>query len=127
MTFLRMTLDSWTMQASLSADKLARIRERIHGFLVSRATSRKDLQSFISRLLALLPAAPDSDSVVKLDSAAVVDLPMWDEFLQGWNGVSMVIPAVSEFSFQVVTDAAATRGYAAIFSTHWLAGPWPDE
>lgn len=39
----------------------------------------------------------------------------------------MFIPAELVFAPQVVTNAAATIGCAAILGTHWLAGPWPDE
>ena len=144
LTFLGVILDTKAMQARLPADKLARIRECIHIFSVSRVCTRVELlsllgmlnfamriipqgRSFISRLLALLPSAPDSDSRVVLDAAALADLRMWDEFLQCWNGIAMFVPGESCSSPQVGTDAAATVGYAAIFGTHWLAGPWPEE
>lgn len=38
---------------------------------------------------------------------------MWDKFLTSWNGISMFIPAVSDKSPQVATDAAASTGFTA--------------
>lgn len=75
LTLLGITLDTQSMQASLPADKLVRIRDRIHAFTISQACFRKELQPLlgmlnfamriippgrplISRLLALLPIAP---------------------------------------------------------------------
>lgn len=89
LTFLGITLDTQAMQASLPADKLERTRDHTHAFMISQVCSRGELQSllsmqnfamriipkgrsFISCLLALLPSAPDSDSRVKLDSAALI-------------------------------------------------------
>lgn len=84
-------------------------------------------RAFISRLLSLLPSAPNSDAQVFLDPSALSDLQMWDEFLQHWNGVAMFILAKSNSSPQIFTDSAATKGYAAIFGSHWMAGSWSDE
>lgn len=38
-----------------------------------------------------------------------------------------VFPSVSAQSPQVVTDAAASIDFAAIFGHHWFARPWPPE
>ncbi|XP_040181179.1 uncharacterized protein LOC120914567, partial [Rana temporaria] len=143
-TFLGINLDTQAMQASLPLDKLTRIRATIHDFTQSQGCTRRQLQSllgmmnfamriipqgrsFISRLLVFLTPAQDPDRILKLDQAAVSDLAMWDEFLTSWNGISMFIPALLDESPQVVTDAAASTGFAAIFGRHWFAEPWPPE
>lgn len=144
LTFLEITLDTQSMQASLPTDKLVRIRDHIHAFTISQVCTRVELQSLLGMLnfairiipqggevfhfwiIGFVTLSSDSDSRVKLDPSALSDLHMWDKFLQHWNGVTMFIPAESGFSPQVSTDAAATKGYAAIFDTHWLAGPWPN-
>lgn len=39
----------------------------------------------------------------------------------------MFIQLSSVLSPQIVTDAAASTGFVAIFVHHWFAGPWPPE
>lgn len=84
-------------------------------------------RSFVSRLLVFLSQVQDPDLIFKLDKAAVADLAMWDDFLTNWNGISMFIPSASPTSPQIITDAAASTGFAAIFGHHWFAAPWPPE
>lgn len=84
-------------------------------------------RAFISRLLSLLPSASEPSSIVHLDRAAMADLRMWDSFLLSWNGVSLFVPSWSQSSTRVFADAAASRGFAAIFGSQWLAGPWPPQ
>ncbi|XP_077319473.1 uncharacterized protein LOC143941699 [Lithobates pipiens] len=144
LTFLGIILDTQTMQASLPLDKLTRIREVIHTFTITQGCTKRQLQSllgmlnfavriipqgrsFVSRLLVFLSQVQDPDRVFRLDQAATADLNMWDNFLANWNGISMFIPSVSSSSPQIVTDAAASTGFAAIFDRHWFAGPWPPE
>ncbi|XP_077319609.1 uncharacterized protein LOC143942234 [Lithobates pipiens] len=143
-TFLGVSLDTNTMQASLPPDKLTRIRTVLRDFTHARTCTKRQLQSllgmlnfamriipqgrsFVSRLLALLSHSQDPEQVLSLDSAAMADLAMWEEFLSSWNGVSLFVPSVSALSPRVVTDAAASTGFAAIFGNLWLAAPWPPQ
>lgn len=143
-TFLGIILNTHTMQASLPPDKLTRIRTVIHTFTNTQGCTKKQLQSllgmlnfairiipqgrsFVSRLLVFLSQVQDPDLIFKLDKAAVADLAMWDDFLTNWNGISMFIPSASPTSPQIITDAAASTGFAAIFGHHWFAAPWPPE
>ncbi|XP_073462173.1 uncharacterized protein [Aquarana catesbeiana] len=143
-TFLGVSLDTCAMQASLPLDKLSRIRAVLHEFTHTKDCTKKQLQSllgmlnfamriipqgrtFVSRLLRFLSETQDPDQILNLDSAAIADLSMWEEFLSAWNGISLFIPIVSVHSPQVVTDAAASTGFAAIFGHHWFSGPWPQQ
>ncbi|XP_073485049.1 uncharacterized protein [Aquarana catesbeiana] len=143
-TFLGIILNTHTMQASLPPDKLTPIRTVIHTFTNTQGCTKKQLQSllgmlnfairiipqgrsFVSRLLVFLSQVQDPDLIFKLDKAAVADLARWDDFLTNWNGISMFIPSASPTSPQIITDAAASTGFAAIFGHHWFAAPWPPE
>lgn len=143
-TFLGITLDSIRMEASLSGEKLTSCRAAISHALSVGYLSRVELQSllgrfnfasrimpqgraFTSRLLQLLPSAPDQSSIVHLDSHASADLAMWSLFLSSWNGISLFVPSWAPSYPTVFSDAAASRGYAAIFGSHWMAGQWPVE
>lgn len=84
-------------------------------------------RSFISCLLVFLSQAQDPNQVFRMDQAAIADLAMWGEFLENWNGVSMLIPVALALSPPVVTDAAAYTGFIAIFGPYWFTGPWPQE
>ena len=45
------------------------------------------------------------------------------------NGKSFFLTDVWETSntFELYTDSAGSRGYSAIFGTHWLYGKWPPQ
>ncbi|XP_044162176.1 uncharacterized protein LOC122946539 [Bufo gargarizans] len=143
-TFLGIILDTIKMEASLPSEKLLRIRSAISRAVQSHFLTRAELQSllgmlnfasrimpqgraFLSRLLCLLPSAPEQDSVVHLDGQAFADLDMWSRFLSDWNGISLFVPQWDSSSPMVFSDAAGSSGFAAIFRSHWLAAGWPLE
>ncbi|XP_044125174.1 mucin-5AC-like [Bufo gargarizans] len=99
-TFLGIILDTIKMEASLPSEKLLRIRSAISRAVQSHFLTRAELQSllgmlnfasrimpqgraFLSRLLCLLPSAPEQDSVVHLDGQALADLDMWRNARRG--------------------------------------------
>ena len=57
------------------------------------------------------------------------DLYMWAEFLNFHNGVPIRSTDVwtSSDSLCMSTDAAQSKGYAAVLKNQWLAGSWSPE
>ena len=52
---------------------------------------------------------------------------MWLQILDSFNGKSFFLTDVWETSntLELYTDSAGSRGYGAVFGTHWLYGKWP--
>ena len=136
-------LDSTAMQARLPVDKLERMRELLQKFKNKRHALLRDIQSlvgllnfackvirpgraFLRRLIDLTTKAHSKHHHIKLNSDARADIDAWLTFLHDFNGVSLFLhdQFVSSDAIKLYSDASGAKGYAAVFGSRWLAGPW---
>lgn len=142
--FLGVVLDSSLMQASLSSDKLDRIRAATSTFLSGGRVTKRDMlsllghlnfamriiphgRSFVSRLLDLANSVPNLHDPVIVDAGSLSDLRFWSLLLGAWNGVSFFynVQFESSDSLHFFTDAAPSVGFGGIFNNEWFADVWP--
>ena len=64
-----------------------------------------------------------------LNKEAKQDIGMWLQFLDRFNGKAFFLSDRWETSptLELYTDAAASKGYGAIFGKHWFGGPFPSS
>ena len=62
---------------------------------------------------------------IKLNAGARSDLAWWHEFLEDWNGLSL-LAALGELKPTVVltSDASGSWGCGAFWNTKWLQLAW---
>ena len=142
--FAGITLDSVLMEARLPIDKLQKCRDLLSEFLRKRSVTLRDLQSligllnfacsvtglgraFLRRLIDLTKGIKRPTHHIPLTVDAKNDVLVWLQFLDYFNGKSFFLTDVWETSntFELYTDLAGSRGYGAVFGTHWLYGKWP--
>ena len=141
-TFLGFLLDTEEFQLKLPQEKLARMREMVHGWQTRRSCTRRELESllghlshaavavrpgrlFLRQLFGILQIAPKPYHHIRLNLATRADLAWWSFFLQEWNGVSLFHhgpPSVHVFS-----DASGSFGCGAIvLDGGWFNHEWPS-
>lgn len=140
LVFLGIMLDTVAMTAKLDSARLAELRTLLASWTGRTTCSRKELQSlvgkltfatrvvrpgriFTTRMFALLAATHDRPRIT-LSADFALDLAWWREFMDRWNGVSLLPPAAA--SVIVHSDACGT-GFGAHTGTRWLAGSWQAE
>ena len=66
---------------------------------------------------------------VRLSAQARLDLQVWQQFLQQYNGVTMFKPPVSISSWDInlYADAAQSLGFGVVFGDRWTGQEWPDQ
>jgi hypothetical protein len=143
--YLGIELSTTDMVARLPADKLDRIRGIVAQFLVIKKCRKRQLLSllghlqfacrvivagraFTSRLLVAATSVKKLCHFVSLSSAVRLDLKMWHELLQHWNGVSLFldVQTTNSFHMELFTDASSI-GFGGYFQGAWFYGTWPDN
>ncbi|XP_077790847.1 uncharacterized protein LOC144328967 [Podarcis muralis] len=143
LTYLGILLDTVAQTSSLPSDKLANLRRVIEELLPLRKVSLRQLQSllghlnfacrvvapgrpFCSRLARLTSGLKAPHHRVRLSSQVKVDLSIWLEFLEEFNGVSLWQDTLNlQNDFQVQSDAAGSLGFGLYWKGRWCAERWP--
>lgn len=143
--FLGIILNSQTMMARLPDDKKSRIISAISEFTMRRSVTKIELlrllghfsfaskvvpagRPFLSYLINLSTTVKELHYHVALTSQCRKDLTMWVDFLDDWNGISILLepgftPAAD---VELFTDASGTIGFGGYFSGRWFQGRWPN-
>lgn len=147
--FLGITIDSIDMSVSLGQDRIASTRALVREWLDGMPRSLRQLQSLIGVLswaaavvrhgrtfiqfLRDAEAAHDRCdpdlTTVRLDDDACDDLRWWDNFLDEWNGISLLWETEWLSATDVLaphTDASGD-GFGAYCGRLWLHGRWTAE
>ena len=146
LTFMGLVLDSVNMEARLPEDKLLKLQQLLKLHCKCRKITLRDLQSllgflnfcclvvrpgrcFMRRLIDLTKGLSNRNFYITLNKEARKDLRAWLIFAESFNGRSHLLDFrwVSNDSLHLYTDAASSKGYAAIFQSHWLMGAWSKE
>ena len=142
--FAGIELDSVRQEARLPSEKIHKCRALLHQFAQKRSVTLCELQSLIGLLnFCCSVAAPGREFLRRLiDLTAGVTRPhhhipfnteaknyiqMWLQLLQNFNGQAFFLSERWDTSstLELYTDAAASKGYGAIFGKHWFYGPFP--
>ena len=143
--YLGIILDSKLSEARLPTNKVDRINGILKSFLDKKSCSKKQLlsllghlnfagrvirpgRSFVSHLIHLSTRVKELHHFVKLDSEVRAEIRMWQEFLQGWNGVSFFLDdnITIAADMHLYTDAT-DRAFGGIFANKWFQGVFPDD
>ena len=82
---------------------------------------------FLRRLYALIAGKPQHYSV-RLTLEHRLDLNMWLEFLEGYNGIDFFEDVLAHrgLPLNIYTDASQSLGFGALFRNSWFSIPWPS-
>ena len=143
--FFGITLDSIRMEARLPEDKLEKCRTMLLDFYKRRKVTLRELQSligllnftcsvvlpgraFLRRLIDLTRGIRRPHFKIRLNKDAKSDLIVWLSFLEQYNGRTFFLDErMSASRYEITSDAAGSKGYGALFKTHWFYGSWPES
>ena len=143
--FVGITLDSIRMEARLPEDKLEKCRTMLLDFYKRRKVTLRELQSligllnftcsvvlpgraFLRRLIDLTRGIRRPHFKIRLNKDAKSDLIVWLSFLEQYNGRTFFLDErMSASRYEITSDAAGSKGYGALFKTHWFYGSWPES
>lgn len=149
LTFLGIQLDTVEMQASLPQDKLIELKRLTTDWCVMKQASTNECESIVGKLsFAASVVRPGRfylrrlwnhiakckrickhpDARLQLTEDALDDLRWWSEFIQQWNGVSIMLEEewIAADKIELFMDACTT-GYGAVWGTSWFAGRWTEH
>ena len=146
MDFVGITLNSDQMEARLPLDKIAKCHSLIDGFLNRKSCKKREMESligylnftcsvvlpgraFLRRLISSIIGVKEPYHFVKISAEMKSDLEMWKTFVESFNGKSMFLQNSSLTSdvLSLFTDAAASFGYGAIYSSDWFMAHFPHS
>ena len=84
---------------------------------------------FIRRLINLTCGVTQSFHHIRLNGEARADINCWLDYLQAHNGTTLFLERdwTSSQSINLYSDAAGSKGFAAVYGAAWVAGPFPDS
>ena len=141
--FLGITLDTVAMEARLSQDRLDEMKTVLRAFIDRKSCNKKDLQRLVGKLSfaarvaqpgrvfissALEQLRETSDEQAPISDSLRLDLQWWLQFLEKWNGVSLIPNETwaHAHTLRVWTDASR-QGYGAVCGADWISIPWTDQ
>ena len=142
--FLGITLDTIALEARLPPDKLHQCNTLLTDFASRSKVTLKELQSligvlnfacsvivpgraFLRRLIDLTMGVSQPHHRIRLTQQAKLDIAVWAEFFQNFNGRSFFLNAhffTGDF-LKLYTDASGSIGYGAVCGKQWFYGTWP--
>lgn len=143
-TIYGIEVDSLTMETRLPTDKIVKISNALQDIKNRKKVTLRELQSvigllnfatscvvpgrtFLRRLYDLTAGVKWPWFSIRISMEARADLAMWNTFINSFNGRCMFLGDdwVSSDTLHLVTDAALSVGFAAVFGSQWFAKRWP--
>ena len=141
-TFLGIVIDTELLQLSLPGEKLACLRALLAAWRQKRSATKRELLSLIGHLQHAASIVKPGRSFLRhlIDLASTVrklhhhvhlrvpfrsDLTWWELFVERWNGLSLIAPALPPLSF--VSDASGSWGCGAAWQERWLQWQRPPR
>ena len=143
--FLGLEVDTIAMEVRLPADKVSDLLNCIITVQGREKITLRELQSLIGKLnfacRAVVPGRAFSRRLVdatcgvrkphhriRVTGNMREDLLVWQEFLENFNGRSIMLGKwIDCDQLELYTDAAASIGFGAYFQGKWALGTWPDH
>jgi hypothetical protein len=133
------------MMCRLPECKLIKVRESVQSAKRRKKITLHDLQSligllnfaclvvvpgrtFLRRLIDLTCGVSNPNHYIRLTCEARADLHMWSNFVESYNGRSVLLPDIWSSSDKelLFTDASGSLGFAAVLGTDWFALGWGE-
>ena len=132
------------MEARLPEENLDKCRAMLLDFYKRRKVTPRELQSligllnfrcsvvlpnraFLRRLIDLTRGIRRPHFKIRLKKDAKNDSIVWLSFLEQYNGRTVFLDEkMSASRYEITLDAADSKGYGALFKTHWFYGSWPE-
>lgn len=142
LVFLGIVIDTVKGELRLPAQKLERLRSQLEEWLGRRRCTKRELLSiagqlqhaakvvrpgrvFLRRLFDLSTTVKKPHHHLNLSSGARSDLAWWREFIEQWNGVSLMSVAGDQSPEVTLTsDASGTWGCGAYWKEGWFQLEW---
>ncbi|XP_033739602.1 uncharacterized protein LOC117326910 isoform X1 [Pecten maximus] len=143
-TFLGVEIDSIAMEARLPQEKVEKVKALLSSFSSRKKVTLKELQSligllnfaccvvlpgrpFLRRLIDLTKGIVKPHFHIRLNREARLDIHAWQQFINSFNGVSLILADRWETSnhLHFYTDASGL-GFGAVFNEQWFYGEWPE-
>ena len=140
-TYLGLVIDAVKREVRVPGDKINALRSKIQSFWGRNKLSLKEIQSlvgslnfvcraiapgraFIRRLIGLTRGLRKPHHKVRVTPGAKLDLLMWLEFLDHFNGISVFRDRdwQDNDTLELFTDAAASIGFGGFFGGQWFQG-----
>ena len=144
--FLGLELDTLKWEVRIPQQKIDEIIEKIEKMRWASKIQLQEMQSLIGSLnfccRAIIAGRPFCRRLInsvcglskpyhhlRITKAIRLDLSMWLEFFNDFNGISMFHDRfwVSNIDEQLFTDSAAGLGLGIYFKGHWTCAPWPER
>ena len=133
------TLDSKRKEARLPSDKIQKCFnlldefiqinscKKLIGYLNFTCTVVLPGRVFLRCLISLNMDVKELFHYLRISQEANSDLRTWSLFISKFNGRFMFLNdrLLSTETVSLYTDAAASLGYGAIYSSYWFYGPFP--
>ena len=145
-SYLGLEIDTVRKQIRVPDNKVQSLRAHIVDALSKSKLTLRQLQSllgslnfvckaiapgraFTRRLIALTCGLRKPHRKVRVSVGAKLDLLMWLEFFEHFNGVCPFrhLTWSTNDSIELFTDAAASIGYGGFFRGRWFQARWPHE
>ena len=139
-------VDSVEMVSRLPEEKVSKINGMLKSFSKRKKVILRELQSllgllnfatgcvvpgrtFLRRLYDLTINVSNPTFFVTLNNEARADLAAWELFMSGFNGKHVLLSDdwVASDVLLLYTDAAASKGFAAVLGNQWFMQAWPAE
>lgn len=145
LVFLGIVIDTVRGELSLPLEKLTRLRQSVQEWLRKKKCTKRELLSiagqlqhaatvvrpgrtFLRRLFDLSATVAKPDYHIRLNAGVRSDLAWWHEFLEQWNGVSLLTSLGEDIPSVVLTsDASGSWGCGAFWNTRWFQFAWADS
>ena len=86
-------------------------------------------RAFLRRLIERTRGVRKPHHRIRLTKACRKDMLVWKRFLDKFNGRTFFLEEkwLSATPLTLYTDAAGSKGYGALFGSHWFFGEWPEN
>lgn len=128
--FLGIYIDTHRMEFRLPEAKLAKLKFLLARFLQKKKVILKDMQAllFSHHLYLSISGLKSPFAHIRLFNPLKEDLLVWAKFLDTYNKRSFFQSEfVSAPDFHLFTDAASSKGFAAIWRMHWCCAALSDS
>eukprot|EP00794_Sanderia_malayensis_P001375 gene1375-biopygen1124 len=144
--FLGFILDTEALELPLPIEKIVKIQGYLAHWSKTAAGTKRELLSligslqhccqaivlgrpFLRRLIDRAHKVSELHHRVRLSAWERDDIDWWVSLLSCWNGRSLFLYRnwTEAPTIKVTSDAAGSKGFAAIYNAQWFAAPWPAD
>ena len=143
LTYLGIEVDTMAGQLRLPDDNMQRLcallqewgatrneLESLVGLLNHACKVVRSGRSFLRQILDLLHSVhrpPNSPLPIRLNTGFRADLSWWQAFIQGWNGISFLLPPTYLPKVEMTSDASGSWGCGAWHEQAWFQLQWDQS